>query len=238
MKNFIWNRNPQEAMNNPYEYEAQKQFRNEAEKLVKELRAYLISEFSFTLNEKSTQKAIFMLTVNALDSAYEIVQSLKNKSHRTTAHLLRTIDESIDLGVFFNSKTEKSERKVKKWFNDEIIPHREYRDYIKQVEGLRRFEQERNNYIEISKFSHNSYKTLLYSYIKRSDNTIVHGSKYDSGILIPIQTISMYHAISGFYFQKIAFKMVEFELIEIEKMLTIMIDSEEEKTVQRKFVMK
>jgi len=238
MKNFIWDRNPQEAMDNPYEYEAQEQFRNEAEKLIKDLRKYLISEFSFKLNEKSSDKAIFMLTINSLDSAYEIVQSLKNQSHRVTAHLLRTIDESIDLGVFFNSKTEKSERKVEKWFNNEIIPHREYRDYIKQVQGIDKFEKERGNYMEISKFSHNSYKTLLYSYIKRSDETMVHGSMYESGILIPIKTIAMYHAISGFYFQKIAFKIVEFKLIELDKMLKIMVDSQEENAVERKFEMR
>ncbi|GGW24300.1 hypothetical protein [Arenibacter certesii] len=238
MKNFIWNRDPQEAMDNPYEYEAQEQFRNESEKLVKALRKLIISKFSFKLNEKSTEKAIFMLTINALDSAFEIVQSLNNQSHRVTAHLLRTIDESIDLGVFFNSKSEKSERKVEKWFNDEIISHSDYRDYIKQKEGEEKFELERNNYRKISKFSHNSYKTLLYSYIKRSDEAIVHGSLYESGILIPVQTIAMYHAISGFYFQKIAFKMVEFKLIELEEMLNIMLDSQEENTIGRKFVMR
>ena len=31
-------RDPQEAMDNPYEYEAQEQFRNESEKLIKELK--------------------------------------------------------------------------------------------------------------------------------------------------------------------------------------------------------
>ena len=102
MRNFIWNRDPQEAMDNPYEYEAQEQFRNESEKLIKELRKYLITKYSFKLNEKTSEKAIYMLTINALDSAFEIVQSLKSQSHRVTAHLLRTIDESIDLGVFFN----------------------------------------------------------------------------------------------------------------------------------------
>ncbi|WP_159948024.1 hypothetical protein [Polaribacter septentrionalilitoris] len=238
MRNFIWNRDPQEAMDNPYEYEAQEQFRNESEKLIKELRKYLITEYSFKLNEKTSEKAIYMLTINALDSAFEIVQSLKSQSHRVTAHLLRTIDESIDLGVFFNSKSEKSKRKVEKWFNNEMIPHREYRDYIKSKEGEEKFEQERKKYIDISKFSHNSYKTLLYSYVKRSDETIVHGNTYESGILIPIQTIAMYHAISGFYFKKIAFKMVEFEFIELEKMLKIMLDSQEENTIERKFEMR
>lgn len=235
MKNFIWNRDPQEAMDNPYEYEAQEQFRNESEKLIKNLRKHLISKFSFKLNEKSSEKAIYMLTVNALDSAFEIVQSLKNQSHRITAHLLRTIDESIDLGVFFNSKSEISEIKVEKWFNDEIIPHREYRDYIKQKEGDEKFEKERTKYMEVSKLSHNSYKTLLYGYTRRSDETIVHGSMYESGILIPVQTIAMYHAISAFYFQKIAFKMVEFKLIELDEMLKIMVSSQEEKTIERKF---
>tara|TARA_B110000908_G_C10131951_1_gene392613 strand:+ start:451 stop:1002 length:552 start_codon:yes stop_codon:yes gene_type:complete len=179
-----------------------------------------------------------MLTINALDSAFEIVQSLKNQSHRITAHLLRTIDESIDLGTFFNSKSEKSKRKVEKWFNNEVIGHSVYRDYIKSKEGQEEFDKEREKYMAISKLSHNTYKTLLYSYIKRSDETMVHESKYESGILIPVQTIAMYHAISGFYFKKIAFKMVVFELIELEKTLKIMAESQEEKTIERKYKVK
>ncbi|HEY6143839.1 MAG TPA: hypothetical protein VIV55_10545 [Flavobacterium sp.] len=238
MKNFIWDRDPQEAMDNPYEHEAQEQFRNEAEKLIKDLRKYLITKYSFKLNENSSDKAIVMLTINALDSAFEIVQSLKNQSHRITAHLLRTIDESIDIAVFFNSKSANSEAKVEKWFNNEIISHREYREFIKQKEGEDKFQEEKIKYMEMSKFSHNSYKTLLYSYIRRSDETMIHGSMYESGILIPIQTIAMYHAISGFYFQKIAFKMVEFNLIDLLEMLKIMDNAQEENTVKRKFVMK
>lgn len=179
-----------------------------------------------------------MLTTSALDSAIEIVHSLKSQSHRITAHLLRTIDESIDLGTFFNSRSERSGKQLEKWYNDEIISHSEYRNYVKSKYGEEEFENEKQKYRTISKFSHNTYKTLLYSYIKRSDLKIVHESLYDSDILIPVQTIAMYHAISGIYFEKIAFKMVEFRLIEIDKLLKIMRDSEEENTVERKFVLR
>ena len=67
------------------------------------------------------------------------------------------------------------------------------------------------------------------------DESIIHESKYDSGILIPVQTISMYHAISGAYFQKIAFKMAEFNLIDTIKMLEMMSDSQDVKTEKRRF---
>lgn len=135
MRNFIWNRDPQEAMDNPYEYEAQKQFRKEAKKLIRGLRSYIITEYNFKLTEKSTEKAVWMLTMNALDSALEIVRSLNKQNHRVTAHLLRTIDESIDLAEFFNSESIEAKNKLDRWFNDEIISHSDFRDYIKKTRG-------------------------------------------------------------------------------------------------------
>ncbi|MBW8199625.1 hypothetical protein [Flagellimonas abyssi] len=235
MRNFIWNRDPQEAMDNPYEYEAQKQFRKEAKKLIRGLRSYIITEYNFKLTEKSTEKAVWMLTMNALDSALEIVRSLNKQNHRVTAHLLRTIDESIDLAEFFNSESIEAKNKLDRWFNDEIISHSDFRDYIKKTRGEETSQLHRDYYRTISKFSHNSYKTLLYSYVQLGDESIIHESKYDSGILIPVQTISMYHAISGAYFQKIAFKMAEFNLIDTIKMLEMMSDSQDVKTEKRRF---
>lgn len=235
MRNFIWNREPQEAMDNPYEYEAQEQFCREADNLISSLRDHLTKEYKFKLEEKNLEKAIGMLTLNALDSAFEIINSLNQKKHRITAHLLRTIDESIDLAEFFNSKSPKAKKKLNQWYEDQIITHRDFRDYIEQTKGKQISEEHKNFYRTMSKFSHNTYNTLLYSYIKSADETIIHESIYKSGIAIPIQTIAMYHAVSGYYFKKIAFKIAEFELIDLITVLEIINDSQEEKTIKRKF---
>ncbi|MFK7692327.1 hypothetical protein [Paenibacillus sp. HJGM_3] len=42
MTSFIWGRSPNEAYENPYEYEAQNQFQREAEVLAKELFTFLM----------------------------------------------------------------------------------------------------------------------------------------------------------------------------------------------------
>lgn len=42
MTSFIWGRPPQEAYENPYEYEAQEQFSREASVVTSELFAYLM----------------------------------------------------------------------------------------------------------------------------------------------------------------------------------------------------
>jgi len=75
MPSFIWDRDPQEAMDNPYEYEAQEQFVREAESILN-LFSNELGKFDmkFTVDDRSLEKAIWMLQNDALDSLKDILE--------------------------------------------------------------------------------------------------------------------------------------------------------------------
>lgn len=235
MRNFVWSRDVQESMDNPFEHEAQDQCLRESITIIKRLRSDLISKNTLQLNKNNLKKAILMLSINSLDSMHEILGNLVLKKHRVVAHLLRTIDESIDLAEYFLCNDPESNKNLEMWFKNEIISHGTFRNYIKKKKGDKEFENQREYYRQISKFNHNTYKTLLYSYCIGSNEEIIHESKYDSGLLIPIKTIAMYTTMSAKYVLFISNKLAEFKLIDPLEILITLSESQEVDTVPRRF---
>lgn len=76
MRNFVWSRDVQESMDNPFEHEAQDQCLRESITIIKRFRSNLISKNTLKLNENNLEKAILMLSINSLDSMHEILGNL------------------------------------------------------------------------------------------------------------------------------------------------------------------
>jgi hypothetical protein len=175
MPSFVWNRDPQEAFENPYEYEAQEQFYREATRLVINLYVRLNSEnHRYHRDEVSVKKAVWLLQMDALDSLFDCLDALKTKRHRVAGKLFRDVEETLDLAAFFSSETPKSNGLMKKWFNDEIIPHREYRDYIRKIKGDEVANEKAKHYSRLSKFTHRSYRIIMDGYSLGANARLVH----------------------------------------------------------------
>ncbi|WOK09547.1 hypothetical protein RT717_12950 [Imperialibacter roseus] len=239
MPSIVWNREPQEAMDNPYEYGAQEQFQKEAERLTKELLVVLGERNGeFSLEETTSRKAVWMLFVDALVTCIDIVECLSVKRHRLVGKLLRDLDESIDLAFLFNTNSSAGDKLLTKWYNDEIIPHREYRKFIKSEidDDLSKVLSEL--YSMMSKHAHGTYKVLLYSYILRGKKMLVHDSKYESGILVHPKTIAMYYTLVAHYLKKLVNGLRTSGLIEENIINSIWKSSLDEATVPRRFEIK
>lgn len=117
LKNFIWSRDPQEAMDNPYEWEAQKKFVKESNQFLKEIRRHLINNYSFTINDRSQKKAVWMLSLSALDSGIEITIALKKNQIQVIYHLLRAVQEALDIATYFSIQDEEPLKKINNWYN-------------------------------------------------------------------------------------------------------------------------
>ena len=76
MASIIWDRDPQEAVNNPYEYNAQKQFHREAIALTDKLSEKLLNKKKFTRDDRTLEKALWMLQTDALFAFRDAVQLL------------------------------------------------------------------------------------------------------------------------------------------------------------------
>jgi hypothetical protein len=192
MASIIWDRDPQEAIKNPYEYNAQKQFHREAIALSDKLGKRLCADFKHTLHDKSLEKATWMLQTDCLFAFRDAVFLLEQKKHRIVGRLLRDILETVHLVEYFNSKTEKAEKSLLKWFDDDLIMHREYREFITKRYGKDESEIKKIQHRIFSKFTHRSYKILLYGYALDSHGRII----YDENWILP-QSVSMYYAFLG-----------------------------------------
>lgn len=237
MPSFIWNRDPQEAMDNPYEYEAQEQFVREADRLLnlflKELSRL---DMKFTVHDTSLDKAIWMLHNDALDSLKDILQSLTLKKHKIAGKLFRDIVETLNIAAYFHSNTNEAKKDLLKWFDDEIISHRTYRDYILKEKGKQEAEKSRDYYRVISKFTHRTYKILLYGYVKGRNEFIAYDGFKDSDILILPQTISMYYAILADFIKFFSDETTNRGLLSTSKVTEIWKESIELEFVQRRFI--
>ena len=136
MSNFIWERDPEEAYTNPYEYEAQEQFVREASSLLNKYHKHVSSNSKrYHRDDTSKGKAIWMLHVDALDALRDCLDLINEKKHRLACRLFRDVIETLDIAAYFSSASSQNNPDLIKWFKNEIIPHRKYRDFIKKTKS-------------------------------------------------------------------------------------------------------
>lgn len=237
MPSLVWGRSPQEAYNNPYEYEVQDQFVREAKALLGKLNAaFQKYSMKFHKDEQSVKKAVWMLQLDALDSLRDALYSLINKKHRVAAKLFRDVVETLDLAAFFYTDTKESNNQLKKWYRDKIIPHRIYRNFIQKTEGADAAKTKADYYSSLSRFTHRTYGTLLYGYGLGQGDMIWHDGYHDSGLLILPQTISMYFAVLADLILEFIKEAKARGLLTEEETKEAIVNSFETKTVPRRFM--
>jgi hypothetical protein len=237
LTSIIWGRHPQEAYDNPYEYEAQDQFLREASALLDDLNIRLDQyTMEFHLDDKSLEKARWMLALDLVDSLAECARLLKEKRHRAAARLFRDTVETIDLLKVLHSKTAKAESTLQKWYDNESIPHRESRMYLQEIEGQEVAMQRKKFYEELSKFTHRTYKALSHSYSLGSGDMLVHDS-HSMGLLVLPQTIASYLAILADLIQQATDCLGAIAAIPPEHIWCAWLTSLEDHIVPRRFVM-
>lgn len=190
MASFVWGRHPQEAYDNPYEYEAQEQFVREAKELLSQLQVTLDNfTMVFHRDDRTLEKATWMLAVDLIDVLLESVQLLEEKRHRVAFRLFRDAVETIDLLQVLNSSTPRAEKSLCLWYENQTIPHIESRRHIEDTQGREAAFKRRDYYIELSKFTHRTYRALLKSFSLGSDDMMVHDS-HSMRLLVLPETIA------------------------------------------------
>lgn len=238
LKNIIWTRGTQEAMDNPYEWDAQKKFVKEANEFLRKIRKHIIENKSFTKDDISKEKAIWMLSLVALDSAIEITISLKRNQIHVIYHLLRSIQEALDLATFFSIGDNKSTEMLNKWYRGEIVSHAVYRDYLKKMGNNEKSDHLNQIYKALSKFKHNAYPTLLYSYFLAPNGIIHHYGRYESDSSKPVNTIAMLHSVTAKVILELSFQLPVLKVLDISVLLDFIGDQTRKRAVKRKYLIK
>lgn len=195
MASIVWNLDPEEAYSNPYNYSAQKQFVREARGLLDSLAVgYEKYQMKFHRDDRSLMKAVWMLQMDALDSLSDCLDLIESKKHRNAGSLFRVVVETLDLAAYFSSDSNKSRVNLNKWFDDEIISHSVYRDYIKKTISIDAEEERKIFYKQLSKFAHRSYRALQKGYSLGAKNMIVYEGYHETMNVLP-HTIAAYCSI-------------------------------------------
>lgn len=203
MLSKLWHQPLEEVRQNPYDYIAQEQFLREARILLnKLLEVFARYNLTFHVDERSFKKAVWMLQMDALETLRDCVWLIERRKHRIVGKMFRDIVESLDLAALFYHQGEanRKDKDLDKWYNDEVIPHKRYRDYLKCYSFTDDSEARKDLYKQLSTWTHHTYFTLGNSYVLGRDNLLVHDSTSrdvnstleHGGLLVTPQTISEY----------------------------------------------
>jgi len=193
MMSKLWIEKFEDVKKNPYDYETQELFLKEASSILDEIfKHYDKFQIKFHLDDHSVEKAIWMLHLDALDTLRDCIALIKEKKHRIVGKLFRDITEVLDLSMLFWEERDKGSPNLKKWYDNKIIPHSEFRKYLKETKGELIFEQSRKIYSGLSQWTHHSYYTLKNSYSLGGKDAEMLIYDSHSSILILPQTISQY----------------------------------------------
>lgn len=198
MASFVWGRSPQEAFDNPYEWEANSQFAEEAKGLLSSFFTVLMKKnMCFKKSDKSLEKAEWMLLTDSTDALIEALSNLGSKKHRITARLFRDVVENLDLLTFFRSNNSKAREKMDEWFSGEFIPHKVSREYLKEIDGESARKERAKYYQELSAFTHRTYSALCDSYSLGKGEMLVYDTITESRMMVLPNTLSAYYAVLG-----------------------------------------
>jgi hypothetical protein len=205
MASIIWQRDSQEAIDNPYQYPAEEQFVREAKNLISNLEEKILNKKDFFLFDRSLEKATWMLQIDILFAFKDSIDVMGLKKHRLVGPLIRIIYENLHQVEYLNNGTEKTKKELQDWFNDKSPRHFNNRQYIKETKSSELSDFLKRQYEAYSKLTHRTYKSLLYNYargggknIENSPIEIDYQIWYDEGWPLR-QSISMFYAILGLF---------------------------------------
>ena len=165
MPSIVWGRTPQEAHDNPYEYEAQDQFVREATAALDALNVSLDRfTMQFHRDDTSLAKATWMLSLDLVDTLRESTALFVEKRHRIAFRLFRDTVETIDLLSVLHAGDSNADRTLREWYKNDTISHGEMRKYLESVHGKDAADRRREYYKELSKFTHRTYRALTTSF--------------------------------------------------------------------------
>ena len=243
MPSQVWGRDPQEAFEEPYEYGIQDQFAREARSLLTRFYQFLNSDrHRYTIEEKSRQKAVWLLAMDALDSLHDCLKALTRKEHRVAGKLFRNVMESMDLAEFFHSGKDKSKLDI--WYADKFVAHSKYRDYVGKTRSPQEADLRTTRYKSLSRFIHRSYRAILDGYTRGRNDRLVHdgtGALYgndegSSTLIVLPQIIDSYYAVLADLTLEYATELSKLDLVTGDEIHDAFAKSLESVTIPRRFM--
>lgn len=236
MASFVWQRDPEEAYRNPYEYSAQEQFVREASAVLTFLYERLNPrQLRFQRDERSRGKAIWMLYTDTLDSMAESLTLLGEKRHRPAARLFRDAIETGDLAYWLAKDAHGTEVILSQWFDDQSPRHSRFRSWLRRRSGDDSFAKRKALYGDLSRYVHRTHRALLKSYSVGAGDMLVHDQWSSHKLLVLPHTIAAYYAILAMVILQFVEQLTDAGRLSIEEAVRLWDESLEKHTVERCF---
>ena len=215
LKSRFWHQALDDVVKNPYDYENQILFIKESKSLLNRIyKLYDSYQLKFHLDNKSLEKCVWMLQIDALDTLRDCLYLVEKKKHRLIGKMFRDVVETLDVAHLIK---EKQDKYLVKWYDNEIILHCEYRKYLEKNGKIKEKEASKRFYKNLSGWTHHTYFTLKNSYSLGRDDMLVYDS-HCSKILVLPQTISQYLWMLNILIKKFIDEMIYSELFDISKL--------------------
>lgn len=237
MPSFVWDREPSEAYGEPYEYGAQEQFARESKAVVQQLKSiYELQNHSFKVTDQTPQRAVWMLQVDALSALSDAIELVGEKRFRVASRLFRDIVETLDASYYFALAGDAAEINIKKWYQNEVISHRIFRDFVRQHHSPEKAENLRGLYTDLSKYTHRTFRTLGMSYILgRGDTAIYDGFRNNDNFNVLPHVLSFSYAILAGLIKRFVRYAVDTKQISTNEEIALWAASLEKESVPRRF---
>jgi len=236
MSSFVWDRDIEEAFQEPYEYPGQEQFFREAKNILDSLKIFFSKKNkAFNVEEETLEKAIWMLQVDVLEAMNDALTLINEKKHRIAARLFRDIIETLDISVYFTFGGKKAENDLKKWYKNEVIPHKNYREFVKHNYGEDQAKQSSIEYGDFSKYTHRTYRAIGMSYIRGQENKLFYDGFEKSDILVLPHVISFSYAVLAALIKRFVKLVVHTKQITEKEAEVIWNECLEKESVPRRF---
>ena len=198
MKSALWTQSPEEARRDAHDRLQREQFIREASLFSTAMFELIVApEHRFSRDDESKEKAVWMLHVDAVDSLRDCLSLLEQRRHRVAGRLFRDVVETLDLASYFRSLPHGTLGDLRKWYGDDVIPHRRYRDHLKKLVGPVAADAKAVQYAQLSKLTHRTYGSLLQGYGLGEADALVYEGEGSGGSLIPMQSVAEYFAVLG-----------------------------------------
>jgi hypothetical protein len=236
MPSFVWNRKTDEAYSEPYEYGGQDQFSREAKKVLALLKEhYSKKNQTFTRGDKSVDKAIWLLQVDSLEALSDALTLIDSKKHRIAARLFRDTVETLDMSVYFLLGEEQAQADLKKWYENKVIPHRKFRNYVKKVHGKEHSDNLSSLYSDLSQYTHRTYRAISTSYILARNDFLVYDGFRESDTLVLPHIVSFLYALLAASIKRFISIAEQTRQIDREDIESIWDECLEKETVPRRY---
>lgn len=179
MSGAVWTRTTEDAYANPYDYEAQRLFLNEAAAILAASRDVLLQlNKSFTVEERSVAKATWMLQFDALDALADALFLFTQHRPSAAGRMFRDVLDTLDVAEHFMRGGQESRDDLAKWYEDEVVGHRRARESAGREGGEAVKNAMTEEYGDFSHFVHRTYRILQRSYQRGDGDRIWNETKF------------------------------------------------------------